>query len=86
MACHRAPLSLRMTTPFHGPNPTDDVSCSLSDNNNNNNSNLEALIEALSVEWGHQPLTTKSHREIIQSIVTQQKEQVSNLMECQMEN
>eukprot|EP00804_Cyclotella_cryptica_P008163 CCRYP_004637-RA/>CCRYP_004637-RA protein AED:0.44 eAED:0.33 QI:0/-1/0/1/-1/1/1/0/64 len=58
----------------------------LSDDNNNNNSNQEALIEALSIEWGQHSLTTKSHRELIQSIVTQQKEQVSNLMECQMEN
>ncbi|KAL3780483.1 hypothetical protein HJC23_012568 [Cyclotella cryptica] len=57
-----------------------------SSDNNNNNNNHEALIEALSMERGQQPLTAESRRELIQSIVTQQKEQVSNLMECQMEN
>jgi len=50
------------------------------------NKNHEALIEALSMERGQQPLTAESRRELIQSIVTQQKEQVANLMECQMEN
>ena len=50
------------------------------------NNNHEALIEALSMERGQQPLTAESRRELIQSIVTQQKEQVANLMECQMEN
>jgi hypothetical protein len=48
--------------------------------------NHEALIEALSMERGQQPLTPESRKELIQSIVNQQKEQLENLMECQMEN
>lgn len=54
---------------------------SASDNNNH-----EALIEALSMERGQQPLTPEKRRELIQSIVMQQREQVANLMECQLEN
>jgi hypothetical protein len=38
------------------------------------------------MERGQQPLTPESRKELIQSIITQQKEQVANLMECQMEN
>ena len=48
--------------------------------------NHDALIEALSMERGQQPLTPESRRELIQSIVAQQKEQVDNLLECQLEN
>ena len=38
------------------------------------------------MERGQQPLTPESRKELIQSIVTQQKEQVTNLLDCQMEN
>ena len=50
------------------------------------NNNHEALIEALSMERGQQPLSPEKRREMIQSIVAQQREQVANLMECQLEN
>mmetsp|Transcript_10940 Transcript_10940/g.19993 ORF Transcript_10940/g.19993 Transcript_10940/m.19993 type:complete len:423 (-) Transcript_10940:227-1495(-) len=46
----------------------------------------EALIEALSMERGQQPLTPANRRELVQSIVTQQREQVTNLLDCQLEN
>jgi len=46
----------------------------------------EALFEALSMERGQQPLTPEKRRELIQSIVAQQREQVDNLLECQLEN
>jgi len=46
----------------------------------------EALIEALSMERGQRPLTPDARRELIQSIVAQQQEQVQNLLECQAEN
>jgi hypothetical protein len=52
----------------------------------NTTDNHEALIEALSMERGQQPLTPQNRRELIQAIVTQQKEQVENLMDCQLEN
>lgn len=38
------------------------------------------------MERGQQPLTPQNRRELIQAIVTQQKEQVENLMDCQLEN
>jgi hypothetical protein len=46
----------------------------------------EVLIEALSMERGQQPLTPDGRRELIRSILNQQREQVANLLECQMEN
>ncbi|KAL3780588.1 hypothetical protein ACHAW5_006406 [Stephanodiscus triporus] len=46
----------------------------------------EVLIEALSMERGQQPLTPEGRRELIQSILNQQREQVANLLECQIEN
>ncbi|KAL7530244.1 hypothetical protein ACHAXR_003381 [Thalassiosira sp. AJA248-18] len=46
----------------------------------------EALIEALSMERGQQPLTSPKRRELVQSIISQQREQVTNLLECQVEN
>ena len=46
----------------------------------------EALIEALSMERGQQPLTPEKRRELVQSIIAQQREQVTNLLECQLEN
>lgn len=38
------------------------------------------------MERGQQPLTPEKRRELIQSIIIQQREQVANLMECQLEN
>ena len=49
-------------------------------------SDHEALIEALSMERGQQPLSPEKRRELIQIIIAQQREQVGNLLECQMEN
>ena len=46
----------------------------------------EALIEALSMERGQQPLTAEKRRELISSIVSQQREQVANLLDCQLES
>ncbi|KAL7544781.1 hypothetical protein ACHAWF_008147 [Thalassiosira exigua] len=46
----------------------------------------EALIEALSMERGQQPLTPERRREMVRSILAQQREQVANLLECQLEN
>lgn len=48
--------------------------------------NHEALIEALSMERGQQPLTAEKRRELISSIVSQQREQVANLLDCQRES
>lgn len=48
--------------------------------------NHEALIEALSMERGQQLLTPESRRDLIQNIVSQQKQQVDNLLQCQLEN
>jgi len=49
-------------------------------------SDHEALIEALSMERGQQPLTSSKRRELVQSIVNQQSEQVANLLDNQLEN
>jgi len=49
-------------------------------------SDHEALIEALSMERGQQPLSPEKRRELIQMIIAQQREQVGNLLECQIEN
>jgi hypothetical protein len=38
------------------------------------------------MERGQQTLTSANRRQLIQSIVMQQKEQVENLMDCQLEN
>ncbi len=46
----------------------------------------EGLIEALSMERGQAPLTPDGRRQLIQSILAQQKEQVENLLEVQLEN
>ncbi|KAL7445404.1 hypothetical protein ACHAXM_009802 [Skeletonema potamos] len=48
--------------------------------------NHEALIEALSMERGQQPLTAEKRRELILSIVSQQREQVATLLDCQLES
>ena len=48
--------------------------------------NHEALIEALSMERGQQPLTAEERRQLISSIVGQQREQVANLLDCQLES
>jgi hypothetical protein len=46
----------------------------------------DALIEALSMERGQQPLTLEKRRATVQSILAQQREQVASLIECQLEN
>lgn len=46
----------------------------------------ELLIEALSMERGQQPLTPEKRRDLVEVIMTQQREQVTNLLECQLEN
>lgn len=46
----------------------------------------EALLEALSMERGQQNIDASQRRELIQSILAQQREQVANVMECQLEN
>jgi hypothetical protein len=38
------------------------------------------------MERGQQPLTPEKRRELVQSIIAQQREQVTNLLECQLEN
>ena len=48
--------------------------------------NHDALVEVLSMKRGQQPLTPEWRRELVQSIVSQQQEQVANLLECQLEN
>jgi hypothetical protein len=48
-------------------------------------SNHSALIDALSMERGQQPLTAENRREVIKQILEQQREQVKNLMDVQME-
>ena len=47
--------------------------------------NNSALLEALSMERGQQPLTAEKRREVVQQILNQQREQVQNLMDIQME-
>jgi len=46
----------------------------------------EALIEALSMDRGQQVIDSKKRNELITNILTQQQEQVRNVMECQLEN
>lgn len=46
----------------------------------------DALFEALSMERGQQPLTPEKRCELVQIVVAQQREQVDNLLECQLEN
>jgi hypothetical protein len=48
-------------------------------------SDHSALIDALSMERGQQPLTAENRREVIKQILEQQKDQVKNLMDVQME-
>ena len=46
----------------------------------------EQLVDALSMERGNQPLDAEQRRELIQSLVLQQKEMAENLLEEQLEN
>jgi len=49
-------------------------------------SDHEAILEALSMERGQQNIDASQRQELIQSILAQQREQVANIMECQLEN
>ena len=49
-------------------------------------SNPEALLEALSMDRGQQTIDSEKRKELITSILTQQREQVRNVMDCQLEN
>ena len=46
----------------------------------------EALLDALSMDRGQQTIDPQKRKELISSILHQQREQVRNVMECQMEN
>lgn len=46
----------------------------------------EAILDALSMERGQQNIDAAQRRDLIQSILAQQREQVANVMECQLEN
>ena len=47
--------------------------------------NNDALIQALSMERGQQPLSESDRRKVIVEILKQQRDQIENLMETQME-
>jgi len=49
-------------------------------------SDPEALLEALSMDRGQQTIDSDQRKELITSILTQQREQVRNVMDCQLEN
>jgi len=46
----------------------------------------EALIEALSMDRGQQTIDSEKRKEMITTILTQQREQVRNVRDCQVEN
>lgn len=46
----------------------------------------DALLEALSMDRGQQKIDSAKRKELIINILTQQKEQVKNVIDCQMEN
>mmetsp|Transcript_20799 Transcript_20799/g.31231 ORF Transcript_20799/g.31231 Transcript_20799/m.31231 type:complete len:347 (-) Transcript_20799:556-1596(-) len=46
----------------------------------------DALLEALSMDRGQQKIDSAKRKELITSILSQQKEQVQNVMDCQLEN
>ncbi len=46
----------------------------------------DALLEALSMDRGQQKIDSNKRKELITSILTQQKEQVQTVMDCQLEN
>ncbi len=48
--------------------------------------NADALLEALSMDRGQQKIDSEKRKELITSILAQQREQVRNLMDCQLEN
>lgn len=45
----------------------------------------EALLEALSMDRGQQTISPIQRKELIQSLLQQQREQVKNVMDCQLE-
>ena len=45
-----------------------------------------SLLDALSMDRGQQHVDAEKRRELIQSILAQQREQVQNIRECQLEN
>jgi hypothetical protein len=47
---------------------------------------IEALLEALSMDRGQQVIDTDKRKEILTSLITQQQEQVQTLMDCQEES
>jgi len=46
----------------------------------------DALLEALSMDRGQQQIDAQKRKELITTILAQQREQVRTLMDCQMEN
>ena len=48
--------------------------------------NTDALLEALSMDRGQQKIDSEKRKELITSILAQQREQVRNLLDCQLEN
>lgn len=46
----------------------------------------DALIEALSMDRGQQQITSEQRKALINSILSQQRDQVDNLLACQFEN
>ena len=46
----------------------------------------DALLEALSMDRGQQKIDSDKRKELITSILSQQKEQVQTIMDCQLEN
>ena len=49
-------------------------------------SDIEALLEALSMDRGQQVLDTEKRKEILTSLISQQQEQVRTVMDCQEES
>jgi len=47
---------------------------------------MDALLDALSMDRGQQSIDAEKRKEFITKILAQQREQVHNVMECQMEN
>jgi hypothetical protein len=48
--------------------------------------NTDALLEALSMDRGQQKIDSEKRKELITSTLAQQREQVRNLLDCQLEN
>jgi hypothetical protein len=47
---------------------------------------IEALLEALSMDRGQQVLDTEKRKEILKSLIAQQQDQIRTLMDCQLES